>query len=104
MKAALAPRYGPADVVHVTEVLEPVGGVGEVLVKVYVATDPVAMLREIVGSGRYVDAYNLCDGTRTQAEVDKVAKVDQSPFSRTSSRWIQGGCPSSNSAPGVTWN
>src|SRR6266545_4901508 len=38
---------------------------------------PAEMLRGIVGSGKCVVAYNLCDGSRTQAEVVKEAKVDQ---------------------------
>jgi hypothetical protein len=32
---------------------------------------PPETLRDIVGSGKTADAYNLCDGTRTQAEVVK---------------------------------
>ncbi len=52
---------------------------------------PAEMLRGIVGSGKCVVAYNLCDGSRTQAEVVKEAKVDQGQFSRTSSRWVQEG-------------
>ncbi|MGH3691314.1 MAG: hypothetical protein ACRDT7_14245 [Microbacterium sp.] len=52
---------------------------------------PPETLREIVGDGRNVNAYNLCDGTRTQAEVVKGAAVDQGQFSRTSARWVQEG-------------
>jgi hypothetical protein len=52
---------------------------------------PAESLRGIVGSGKYLDAYNMCDGSRTQAEIVKAAKVDQGQFSRTSSRWIQEG-------------
>ena len=51
---------------------------------------PPEVLREIVGE-RNVETYNLCDGTRTQAEVVKGAKVDQGAFSRTSARWVQEG-------------
>ena len=35
---------------------------------------PEDVLRQIVGSsGRQVEAYNLCDGTRTQAEIAKAS-------------------------------
>jgi hypothetical protein len=53
---------------------------------------PEEMLRPVVGtSERQMQAYNLCDGTRTQAEIAKAAKLDQGQFSRTSSRWIEEG-------------
>jgi hypothetical protein len=52
---------------------------------------PPETLREIVGGGRNVEAYNLCDGNRTQAEVVKAAKVDQGQFSKTATRWAQEG-------------
>lgn len=52
---------------------------------------PPESLREIVGTAKYVDAYNLCDGSRTQAEVAKGTKLDQGQFSRTSGRWIREG-------------
>lgn len=53
---------------------------------------PEDALREIVGtSDRNVEAFNLCDGTRAQAEVVKAAKIDQGTFSRRSARWIQEG-------------
>src|SRR6478752_412848 len=52
---------------------------------------PEEALRQIVGSARNVEAYNLCDGTRTQADVVKEAKLDQGQFSRTSARWIREG-------------
>jgi hypothetical protein len=42
-------------------------------------------------SGKQVKAYNLCDGTRTQAEVAKALKLDQGNFSRTVGRWIDAG-------------
>lgn len=52
---------------------------------------PPEILREIVGTGRNVDAYNLCDGSRTQAAVVKEAKIDAGQFSRAVSRWVQEG-------------
>jgi CRP-like cAMP-binding protein len=38
---------------------------------------------------KQVDAYNLCDGTRSQSEVAKSAGLDQGSFSRTLARWIE---------------
>ncbi len=53
---------------------------------------PEELLRQIVGtSDRQVEAYNLCDGTRTQAEIAKASKLDQGQFSRTASRWAEAG-------------
>lgn len=53
---------------------------------------PEDVLRQIIGSSeRQVDAYNLCDGTRTQAEIAKASKLDQGQFSRTASRWAEAG-------------
>lgn len=53
---------------------------------------PEDVLRQIIGSSeRQVDAYNLCAGTRTQAEIAKASKLDQGQFSRTASRWAEAG-------------
>jgi hypothetical protein len=53
---------------------------------------PEEVLRQIVGaSSRNVDAYNLCDGTRTQSEIAKLSKLDQGQFSRTAARWAEAG-------------
>jgi len=44
------------------------------------------------GSGeKQRQAYNLCDGTRSQAEIAKTLKLDQGNFSRTLGRWIDEG-------------
>ena len=52
-------------------------------------------LRQIVGppgtSAKQFVAYNLCDGTRTQGEVAKQAKIDAGNFSRTLARWVEAG-------------
>jgi hypothetical protein len=49
-------------------------------------------LRSAIGDSQsLVDAYNLCDGTRSQAEVVKESKVDQGNFSRVSKRWVEDG-------------
>jgi len=54
-----------------------------------------ATLREIVAptktATKQVVAYNLCDGTRTQAEIATKVKLDQGNFSRTVTRWISAG-------------
>ena len=42
-------------------------------------------------SNKQVMAYNLCDGTKTQGEVAKKAKIDPGNFSRTVARWIEAG-------------
>jgi DNA-binding MarR family transcriptional regulator len=53
---------------------------------------PEERVREVVtGAARQVAAYNLCDGTLTQAQVAKQAGLDRGNFSRTVSRWIQAG-------------
>lgn len=36
-------------------------------------------------------AFNLCDGTRTQADIAKALGLDQGNFSRTITRWIDEG-------------
>src|SRR5438128_1516924 len=36
-------------------------------------------------------AFNMCDGTRTQADVVKQLKLDPGNFSRTVGRWLAAG-------------
>lgn len=43
------------------------------------------------GDEKQLKAYNLCDGTRTQSEVLKIAKLDSGNFSRTLNRWVNSG-------------
>jgi hypothetical protein len=43
------------------------------------------------GMEKQIKAFNLCDGSRTQAEVAKSLKLDSSNFSGTVSRWIEAG-------------
>lgn len=40
---------------------------------------------------KQLQAYNLCDGNRSQADIAKTAGLDQGSFSRTVSRWIDVG-------------
>ncbi len=43
-----------------------------------------------VGSDKIkqVNAYNLCDGSRSQAEIAKAVGLDAGNFSRTVARWV----------------
>lgn len=53
-----------------------------------------ARLAEIIGVAggeKQHRAYNLCDGTRTQAEIAKELGLDQSNFSKMLGRWIDEG-------------
>ena len=54
---------------------------------------PEDRLREIVvplgTSGKQLTAYNLCDGSRTQADVARKAKIDRGNFNRTVTRWVR---------------
>jgi hypothetical protein len=56
------------------------------------AAFPEEKLRGIVAppgaSAKQTAAYNLCDGSRTQAEVARAAKINQGNFSRTMARWV----------------
>lgn len=56
---------------------------------------PVDELIKIVapkGAGAdQINAFNLCDGTRSQSDVAKAAGLDAGNFSRTLSRWIDAG-------------
>lgn len=58
-------------------------------------TFPPTAIYELVAVGadkaKQVSAYNLCDGSRSQAEIAKAAGLDQGSFSRTLSRWIDAG-------------
>lgn len=55
----------------------------------------VASLVQIVapkaGSDAQIEAYNMCDGSRSQSEIAKAAGLDQGNFSRTAARWIEAG-------------
>lgn len=58
-------------------------------------TFPPDKLAEIVlpsGSAqKQLAAFNLCDGTRSQADIAKTLKLDQGNFSRTVARWVDAG-------------
>lgn len=53
---------------------------------------PEATLRGVVGTGdKQRLAYNLADGTKSQREIAKAAKIDEGNFSRTVGRWLEEG-------------
>lgn len=56
---------------------------------------PEEELRKIILPGRattkYIEAYNLCDGTRTRIEVSKAVRLDKDDFNKAVKRWIQAG-------------
>jgi hypothetical protein len=57
-------------------------------------TFPPARIVEIMGPGateKQFRAFNLCDGSRTQAEIGKELGLDSGNFSKTISRWIDEG-------------
>ena len=43
------------------------------------------------GGDAQVLAYNQCDGSKSQGEIAKEAKIDAGSFSRTVARWIEAG-------------
>lgn len=50
---------------------------------------PPEKLGELVGKDKQLEAYNLCDGSRTQAEIAKMLGLDPSNFSKTAARWAE---------------
>lgn len=48
----------------------------------------VELVTSNAGGKRQLDAYNMCDGTHTQAEIAKSVGLDKGNFSRSISRWI----------------
>jgi len=56
---------------------------------------PLDQLYEIVDptgkGGKQVQAFNLADGTRTQADIRAITKLDSGNLSRTVSRWLEAG-------------
>jgi len=56
-------------------------------------TFPVVLLEKLVapkkGLEKQVAAYNLCDGTRTAAEIARELGLDTGNFSKTVGRWLE---------------
>jgi len=42
-------------------------------------------------TAKQLQAYNLCDGARGQAEIVKELRLDTGNFSRTVARWLEAG-------------
>jgi hypothetical protein len=56
------------------------------------AAIPRDQVVQIVGTGgKQAKAFNLCDGTRSQAEVAKKTGLHQASLSRTFARWVENG-------------
>jgi DNA-binding MarR family transcriptional regulator len=54
-------------------------------------TYPPDKLADLVGRDKQLEAYNLCDGSRTQGAIAKQLGLDPGNFSKTVSRWIDVG-------------
>lgn len=57
-------------------------------------TFPPARIIEILGAAageKQHRAYNMCDGSRSQADIAKELGFDQGNFSKTLNRWIDEG-------------
>jgi hypothetical protein len=53
---------------------------------------PPQDVRAVVGTTKkYIRAYNLCDGSRTQREIAKAAGLDEGNFSKAANRWVENG-------------
>lgn len=52
-------------------------------------TFPPSQLAELVGRDKQLEAYNLCDGSRTQTEIAKQLGLDSGNFSKTVARWVE---------------
>ena len=48
-----------------------------------------ALISPTGNQGKQIAAYNLCDGSRSQAEIAKKLGLDASNFSKTVSRWVE---------------
>lgn len=56
---------------------------------------PPDQLRQLVApkapGEKQIQAFNLCDGTRSQADIAKATALDKGNFSRAVERWIEFG-------------
>jgi hypothetical protein len=57
------------------------------------AVTPPEKIRKIIGEKKkkQINAFNLCDGTRTVNEIAKKSRLNQGNLSRTLSRWCESG-------------
>lgn len=49
------------------------------------------ILKEIGKGKRNLEAYRLCDGTKSQADIAKALKLDQGNFSKVVGKWVKVG-------------
>jgi hypothetical protein len=56
-----------------------------------IAMPPEQVGKVVALNAKQLKAYNLCDGSTTQAEVGKAAGVNAGNFSRTVTRWLESG-------------
>jgi hypothetical protein len=48
-------------------------------------------VRDVIGSGKQLKAFNLCDGSLSQAQIARKAKIERGNFSRNVTRWVENG-------------
>ncbi len=53
--------------------------------------DKLAQIVSPLSNEKLIEAYNQCDGTRTQAEIVAQLKLDASNFSKQLKKWIDEG-------------
>jgi hypothetical protein len=51
-------------------------------------TFPPSFILDAIPSEKQRQAYNRCDGTQTQTEIQKELGLDSGNFSRTLARWV----------------
>ena len=53
---------------------------------------PMKQVSDVVGtSPKYLKAFNLCDGSKTQQEIAKKLKLDPGNLSKACARWVENG-------------
>lgn len=57
----------------------------------YTVEDILRLVAVGAGKEKQIAAYNLADGSRTQAQISKELGLDAGNFSRTVARWIDEG-------------
>lgn len=51
----------------------------------------VKLVAPTSGGEKQLQAYNLCDGQHTQAQITKAIGLDKGSLSRTIARWVEAG-------------
>ena len=53
---------------------------------------PIEQAREIVGTGHNrLKAFNMCDGTKTIADIARATRIDSGNLSRAVANWVEHG-------------